>query len=198
MSKLAAWFIAVAIGVSALTSCGNSEASIRSTLEVAAQAVETSLNTGSSAGYREYFATPAEGAIESGLKETREALDQFAKQLTSGDRVQFHTFQIQNVALHESAGQATATYRLHFSVVRNGAARFSAVVIQNIAVIKTPRGWRIAGGGTPDCVCQHPRCQINGRDHRINRPIWNILAGAYTDLKDVWTAHLCPQLLSPY
>ena len=69
--------------------------------------------------------------------------------MTSGDRVQFHTFQIQNVALHESAGQATATYRLHFSVVRNGAARFSAVVIQNIAVIKTPRGWRIAGGDTP-------------------------------------------------
>jgi hypothetical protein len=38
------------------------------------------------------------------------------------------------------------TYRLHFSVPRNGQASFGASATQEVALLKTPRGWRIPGG----------------------------------------------------
>jgi len=53
------------------------------------------------------------------------------------------------VAFHEDAGLAKVTYRLHFSVVRSGVAVFGAKPTQNLALLKTPRGWRISGGDTP-------------------------------------------------
>jgi len=41
------------------------------------------------------------------------------------------------------------TYRLHFSVIRDGQAIFGADATQNIALLKTQRGWRISGGDVP-------------------------------------------------
>ncbi|MFO7539151.1 MAG: hypothetical protein R6X32_14010 [Chloroflexota bacterium] len=39
--------------------------------------------------------------------------------------------------------------RLHFSVVRGNTAIYSAQATQNLALLKTVRGWRISGGDTP-------------------------------------------------
>ncbi len=40
-------------------------------------------------------------------------------------------------------------YRLHLSVLHNGQVIFGANVTQNLALLRTPRGWRISGGDAP-------------------------------------------------
>lgn len=137
------------LGLMILTACGGADAVIRSTVEEAEKAAEAAWNDRDFSRVEPFFATSDEGAVEAGLKETRDALQQFIVQLTGSDQVQVHSFQVQKVALHESGGQATVTYRLHFSVVRAGSAIYSAEVTQNVAMINTPRGWRIGGGDAP-------------------------------------------------
>jgi len=70
-------------------------------------------------------------------------------QLPNSSAVQFHSFDILAIEVHEDAGLAKVTYRLHFSVIRNGQAIFSAKATQSIALLKKPRGWRISGGDAP-------------------------------------------------
>lgn len=94
-----------------------------------------------------YFATAAEGAQAVGLDAVQQAYKTFvSQQLPSGSIVQFHSFDIDEVEIHKDDGLARVTYRLHFSVVRGNTAIFSAKVTQNLALLRTPRGWRISGG----------------------------------------------------
>lgn len=134
------------LGATLLTACGGAQAAVRSAVEEAEKAAEASVTSRDFSQVEPWFATPAEGAIQTGLQQTRDPLRQFISQLSGSDEVQVHSFQIQNVTVHESGGQAAVTYRLHFSVVRSGLAAFSAVVTQTLAVVNTPRGWRIGGG----------------------------------------------------
>jgi hypothetical protein len=128
---------------------GRSERSVRRTVEELAQAVESGLNRRDLSAVEPFFATEAEGAIPSGLGQTRDALRTFATQLTGSDQVQFHTFTVQTVRVHERAGLADVRYRLHFSVVRGGGVIFGGVAEQTVALLKTPRGWRVMGGDQP-------------------------------------------------
>jgi len=93
-----------------------------------------------------YFANPSEGAQAAGLDQVQQAFKAFVSQLPDGSAVQFHSFDIDGVEVHESDGLARVTYRLHFSVVRGNTAIYSAKATQNLALLKTPRGWRISGG----------------------------------------------------
>jgi trehalose-6-phosphatase len=93
-----------------------------------------------------YFATEAEGAQAAGLGEVKQAFKTFVSQLPNDSAVQFHSFDIDEVEVHESDGLARVTYRLHFSVVRGNTAIYSAKATQNLALLRTPRGWRISGG----------------------------------------------------
>jgi ketosteroid isomerase-like protein len=61
-------------------------------------------------------------------------------------RVQVHTFDVQEVAVHEQGNLARATYRLHLSVLRDGQVAFGFVATQNLALARTGRQWRISGG----------------------------------------------------
>lgn len=127
---------------------GTPEDAVRTTVQEAASATEAGVNQRDLSAVEPFFATPAEGANLAGLGQTIGQLRTFTTHLTAGDQVQVHSFQIQSVAMHESGGLARATYRLHFSVTR-GAAVYTAVVSQNLALLKTPRGWRISGGDQP-------------------------------------------------
>jgi len=130
-----------------LTACGNnSSASVRRTVEDAAKAVESGLNQRNLDKVEASFATEAEGANQAGLAETWGALLRFTESLTSSDRIQFHSFAVEEVTVHESDGLARATYRLHLSVLRGSEVLFGFVAIQDLALTKTPRGWRISGG----------------------------------------------------
>ncbi len=128
---------------------GRSERAVQRTVEELAQAVESGLNRRDLNAVEPFFATEAEGAIPSGLGMTRDALRTFATQLTRSDQVQFHSFQVQDVRVHERDGLADVTYRLHFSVVRGGGVIFGGVAVQNVALLRTPRGWRVMGGDQP-------------------------------------------------
>ena len=107
------------------------------------------LNSRNPDAFDDYFATEAEGAVAAGLAETQQAYKNFVAQLPNSSAVQFHSFDILAIEVHEDAGLAKVTYRLHFSVIRNGQAIFSAKATQSIALLKTPRGWRISGGDAP-------------------------------------------------
>lgn len=96
-----------------------------------------------------YFASEAEGAQPAGLAETQQAYKDFIAQLLTDSTIQFHSFDITGVEVHEDGGLARVSYRLHFSVVRGSLAVFSAKATQNLALLKTPRGWRISGGDAP-------------------------------------------------
>jgi hypothetical protein len=132
-----------------LAGCGGSNQAVRSTVERTAQAAEAGLNRRNLQEVERYFATKEEGANEAGIKETLEALAGFAASLTGSDRVQFHRFDVTDVSVHESDGLARVTYRLHLSVIRDSIVIFGAVVNQDLALVRTPRGWHISGGDTP-------------------------------------------------
>lgn len=128
---------------------GRDTRSVRRTIEELRQAVESGLNQRDFSAVETYFATEAEGAVPTGLNQTRDALQVFAAQLGDGDQVQFHSFDVQNVAVHTQDGLADVQYRLHFSVVRNGGVIYGGVAQQTVALLKTPRGWRVMGGDQP-------------------------------------------------
>jgi hypothetical protein len=133
-----------------LTACGNSaEAIVHKTVEDTAKAVESGLNKRNLDKVATFFATEAEGANKAGLEETWGALQRFTESLTSSDRIQFHNFDVEEVTVHESDGLARATYRLHLSVLRSSEVIFGTVAIQDLALSKTPRGWRISVGDAP-------------------------------------------------
>lgn len=129
---------------------GSSDLAVRKTVEEAFQAAETGLNDHNSNAADPFFATAAEGANADGLRQTLDALRTFTARLTGSDQVQFHDFAIQNVEVHDSAGLAKVTYQVHLSVVRGGSQlAFGATVTQDLALSRTPRGWRISGGDQP-------------------------------------------------
>lgn len=132
-----------------LAACSNADSVVRRTVEDAAKAVEGSFDLRSLDDVEPFFTTTSEGANEAGLEETWGALQRFADSLPSSDRVQFHSFEVQNVEVHEEAKLAKVTYRLHLSVLRGSEVMFGVVVTQNLALLNTPRGWRISGGDTP-------------------------------------------------
>ncbi len=147
------WWILVGLAASGLLLVfglrSAPEGDIRKTVQGAANVIELAVNRRDLSGVEAYFATPAEGANLAGLGQTIGQLRSFTTHLNGGDQMQVHSFQIQSVAVHESDGLARATYRLHFSLIRGGAAIYTAVVTQDLALLKTPRGWRISGGDQP-------------------------------------------------
>ena len=152
---LAALIIALILGLLVLTALvlgltwffgGGEEQAVRGLVEEVQTAALAGLNRRSANALDEYFATVAEGAQAAGLTQTQQAYKDFVAGLTSNDSVQFHSFNIQTVEIHEEANLAEVTYRLHFSVLRNGQVIFGAKATQDLALLKTPRGWRISGG----------------------------------------------------
>jgi ketosteroid isomerase-like protein len=124
------------------------ERAVRRVVEGTQTAVLTGLNRRTPNVLDTYFATVEEGAQSGGLAETQQAYQAFMEQLPANTSVQFHSFDITGVEVHEEGNLARVTYRLHFSVTRGGIAFFSARATQNLALLKTPRGWRISGGDT--------------------------------------------------
>jgi hypothetical protein len=140
---------------------------VQKTVEDAAATVERALNRGDLTAVAPLFATAAEGANEAGLDETWRALRQFGENLSAAERVQFHSFSVRDVEVHQRAPGgipvARATYRLHMSVLRDGQVTYGAAVEQNLALLKTSRGWRISGGDQPrlsEVVGQWPRANV--------------------------------------
>jgi len=135
---------------SVLSGCsGGEEGAVRRVVGDVRAAALDGLNLRNADALDEYFATLEEGAQAAGLAETQQAYKDFVAGLSTGDAVQFHSFDITAVEVHEDAKLAKVTYRLHFSVVRSSVAVFGAKAAQNLALLKTPRGWRISGGDTP-------------------------------------------------
>lgn len=128
---------------------GTEERAIRQFMDEAQSNALVSLNRRRPDALDVYFATEAEGAQPAGLAETQQAYKDFIAQLFTNDTIQFHSFDITGVEVHEDGGLARVSYRLHFSVVRGSTAVFSAKATQNLALLKTPRGWRISGGDAP-------------------------------------------------
>lgn len=128
---------------------GAEERDIRQFMDEAQSAALVGLNRRNPDALDVYFATEAEGAQATGLVETQQAYKDFVAQLPTNSAAQFHSFAITGVEVHEEGGLARVAYRLHFSVVRGSTAVFSAQATQNLALLKTPRGWRISGGDAP-------------------------------------------------
>ncbi len=94
----------------------------------------------------DYFATPAEGANEQGLTNTRDAYASMLNNHVSGvSIVQLSNFRITNVEVHQSGGLAKVTYQMDIRIV-HGTNQGTATLTQDLALLKTPRGWRISGG----------------------------------------------------
>ena len=141
--------VVLVVGAAWLTQRGGEERAVRRVIDEIQSAALSGLNQRHPDALDEYFATEAEGAVAAGLAETQQAYKDFVSQLPGNNAVQFHSFDIIALEVHEDAGLAKVTYRLHFSVIRSGQAIFSARATQNIALLKTPRGWRIMGGDAP-------------------------------------------------
>jgi hypothetical protein len=141
--------VAFVVGAAWLIQRGGEERAVRRVIDEIQSAALSGLNQRHPDALDEYFATEAEGAQAAGLTETQQAYKDFVSQLPGNNAVQFHSFDIAALEVHEDAGLAKVTYRLHFSVIRNGQVIFSAKTTQNIALLKTPRGWRIMGGDAP-------------------------------------------------
>jgi hypothetical protein len=150
MKTIIGLFILVAAisGIGLLTQRGAEEGAVRRVIDEVKSAALNGFQFNNPDALDKYFATVQEGAVAAGLIQTQQAYKDFVAQL-AGSTVQFHSFDIQAVEVHEAAKLAKVTYRLHFSVVRNGQAIFGGVAIQDLALLKTSRGWRISGGDAP-------------------------------------------------
>lgn len=145
------WIAAIAVVVIAVilsSQRGNSEGDIRRLIENAQTAALDGINRRNPNALDTYFATIEEGAPETGLAETQAAYKNLVAQMSDGS-VQIHSFNIEDVEVHEDGGLARVTYGMHLSVIRGGAATFTIRFTQNLAVLRTPRGWRISGGDAP-------------------------------------------------
>ncbi|HRQ41570.1 MAG TPA: nuclear transport factor 2 family protein [Chloroflexota bacterium] len=152
MKKILSVIVLVVLASSAvwlIRQRGAEERAIRQFMDEAQAATLAGLNRRNPDALDMYFATEAEGAQAAGLAETQQAYKDFVAQLPANNTLQFHSFTISGLEVHEEAGLARVTYRLHFSVVRGGTAVYSAQATQNLALLKTPRGWRISGGDPP-------------------------------------------------
>ncbi len=141
--------LALIVGAGWLATRGAEERAARRVMDEVQTAALAGLNSRNPDALDDYFATAAKGAVAAGLAETQQAYKIFVAQLPNSSAVQFHSFDILAIEVHEDAGLAKVTYRLHFSVIRNSQAIFSAKATQSIALLKTPRGWRISGGDAP-------------------------------------------------
>lgn len=93
-----------------------------------------------------YFATLADGANEQGLANTRDAFANMLNNHVSGTSlVELSNFRITNVQVHQSDGLAKVTYQMNIRIV-HGTEQGTATLTQDLALLKTPRGWRISGG----------------------------------------------------
>lgn len=146
---LVALLVLVAGGAWLLRQRGAGEGAIRQFMDEAQSAALAGLNRRNPDALDAYFVTETEGAQPAGLAETQQAYKDFMAQLPPNSSVQFHSFAVTAVEVHEDGGLARVTYRLHFSVIRGTLAIFSAKAAQNLALLKTARGWRISGGDTP-------------------------------------------------
>lgn len=138
--------LAIIAGVAWLIQRGAEERAVRRILDDIQSAALPGLNSHDPKALDTFFATEVEGAQAAGLAETQQAYKDFVGQMSYDNLIQIHSFDIQALEVHEDAGLAKVAYRLHFSVIQNGQAIFSAKATQNIALLKTPRGWRIMGG----------------------------------------------------
>lgn len=168
MKKILALIVLVVLAGSAVWLVwqrGAEERAIRQFMDETQSAALTGLNRRQPDALDVYFATGAEGAQVAGLAETQQAYKDFMAQLPTNSTVQFHSFTLTGLEVHEEGGLARVSYRLHFSVVRGGTAVYSAQATQNLALLKTPRGWRISGGDAPqleDVVGVWPPRQTGG------------------------------------
>jgi hypothetical protein len=93
-----------------------------------------------------YFATAADGANAQGLVNTRDAFREMLNDHVNGQSlVQLSNFRITNVEVHQSSGLAKVTYQADIRLV-HGTQQGTATLTQDLALLKTPRGWRISGG----------------------------------------------------
>lgn len=138
--------LALAGGIIWLVQRGAEKRAVRRLIEEVQSAALTGLNRRNPDALDIYFATVGEGAQSGGLIETQQAYKEFVAQLLENTTVQFHSFNITSLEVHEEANLARVTYRLHFSIIRSGIAIFSSRVTQNLALLKTARGWCISGG----------------------------------------------------
>ncbi len=140
--------VAAIVGIALLAQQGAEERAVRRVIDEVQSAALNGFQFNNPHALDEYFATVQEGAVAAGLVQTQQAYQDFVAKL-AGSTVQFHSFDVKSLEVHEDARLAKVTYRLHFSVVRSGQAIFGAVVTQDVALLKTPRGWRISGGDAP-------------------------------------------------
>lgn len=146
------WFplgVGLAIVSLALSACGGTpdETAVRGTVSTFEQTLENVIaGKAKVAALDDYFATPAEGANEQGLTNTREAYASMLNNHVSGvSIVQLSNFRITNVEVHQSGGLAKVTYQMDIRIV-HGTNQGTATLTQDFALLKTPRGWRISGG----------------------------------------------------
>lgn len=94
----------------------------------------------------DYFATAAEGANAEGLVNTHDAFVSMVTDHVSGaSLVELSNFRITNAQVHQSGGLASVTYQVDVKIV-HGTQQGTATRTQDLALLKTPRGWRISGG----------------------------------------------------
>lgn len=123
------------------------ETRVRRTVESFEQTFAAALDRKAKpAALKDYFATEADGANVQGIQNTRNAFLKMLDEHVNGvSLVQLSNFRITQVDIHQDVGLAKVTYQMDLKIV-HGTQQGTATLVQNLALLKTPRGWRISGG----------------------------------------------------
>jgi len=143
------WLVIIAGAVATVAALGQPKSDkgvVRGVVEEAARTAIDGVNGRNPSAINRYFASIEEGAQAGGLSETQEPYRAFVGQLPSGMTAQLHSLDIEAVEVHDEAGLARVSYSAHVSLIRGGAAIYTATLRQNVALMKTDRGWLISGG----------------------------------------------------
>jgi hypothetical protein len=93
---------AIVIGIALLTQQGAEERAVRRVIDEIQSAALNGFQLNNPNALDTYFATVQEGAVAAGLTETQQAYQDFVAKL-SGSTVQFHSFDIKAIEVHEDA-----------------------------------------------------------------------------------------------
>lgn len=94
----------------------------------------------------DYFATVADGASPKGLVITRDVFQTMIENHIGGaSLVQRSNFRITNVEVHQGSALAKVTYQVNVRIV-HCTQQGTATLTQDLALLKTPRGWCISSG----------------------------------------------------
>ena len=138
-----------------LTACVPAQGAPEKALQNAAQTFVEGYNVRDLSGLDALFASPAQGADELGLDNTRKLAQELVANSKPGDTIELEGFSTTRQSLDEANRLAVVHYDTRVVITNGGVIAFVARAQQNVALTLVGGRWLISGGDIPQVTIEH-------------------------------------------